>query len=447
MIKCFYFLLIFIFWLFPICIKAQQSSDETNLQVINTKNSDIELVKNFIETMGKYHNDPKAPRFLLYDQKNEVAFGIGGFVRFVANYDFNGAILGNDGFIPYLIQVPNNYDYKSLTRFDVTNSKIFFKLIGQNKHFGKYIIYIDGSFTGPSNSYKMSNGYITLGNVTLGRTNSVFINDAASPPTADSQGPNGAASLKTLLIKYSKKLTHNLSFAISAEMPKYSSTTQEGYNEILPQVYPDLPIYLQLNFGKNNNSLIRFATVLRNMTYRNLKTSKNVYQKAYGIQLSTDWRISKTFEYFGSITYGNGVVQYLNDLAGNGLSLVNNPNKAGEMTAPNALGWFSQLQINATNNLFFSIGYSQSRIYHDKNLISPTGVKSVINNTDMFNNDIQYPFSKNSYKYGQYFVMNMFYNPSDDFQIGVEYLHGARKDINNLKGDANRVLVVSVLNF
>ena len=40
--------------------------------------------------------DPAAPRFLFLDKKGEVALGIGGYLKAVGEYDFNGAVDNND---------------------------------------------------------------------------------------------------------------------------------------------------------------------------------------------------------------------------------------------------------------------------------------------------------------------------------------------------------------
>lgn len=61
-----------------------------------------EIVRILKETENQRFHDPKAPRFLLTDRKGRFALGIGGYVKAVAEYDFDGISKDVD-FYPSLI--------------------------------------------------------------------------------------------------------------------------------------------------------------------------------------------------------------------------------------------------------------------------------------------------------------------------------------------------------
>ncbi len=82
------------------------------------------------------------------------------------------------------------------------------------------------------------------------------------------------------------------------------------------------------------------------------------------------------------------------------------------------MGWYAGLQYNFSPKIFISSTYSQSRLYSKNNFCS------------------QYP---SMYKRGQYFVANIFWNVSNNLQVGAEYLRGWKKDFTGHNEDANRL--------
>jgi hypothetical protein len=405
---------------------AQEQTDpeEITLKIISTKDKGISIVEDFHETMNQHVREPKAPRFLLYDQKREVAFGIGGFVRVRTAYDLGGSLSNSFGFIPSDISVPVNPLTKNGFNMDASKSTIFFKLLGNNSDIGQYQAYVAGRFTGPGNSFAWTDIYVTLMGFTVGHTWSTFNDLSAVPPTVDFQGPNGAAEMRTTQIRYSRNINKNLSFAIAAELPKTTGTFVPQQTAETSQRIPDIPAYLQYNWGNKLESHIRLSGVMRNMNYYDLLTSKTETQTAFGGQLSTNIEFSSLLEFYGQVTYGKGIEQYINDLSGNGLSLVRNPNRAGKMDAQEALAWFAQMQFNLTKSVFTTVGYSQAKLFPKDGAALGS-----------------------QYRYGQYVVGNVFYNFGSDFQLGLEYLWGNRVNMNGDKAPANCIQTLIQFNF
>lgn len=404
--------------------QTEEDIDKISLTVISTDNSGIDIVKDFQTTSGQHPLDPKAPRFLLYDQKNKVAFGIGGYVRMRAAYNFNGSPSNSFGFIPYSIPVPSDALTKNRLAMDATKSTLFFKLLGNNDKIGQFQAYVSGDFTGNGNTFQLNDAYIQLLGLTIGRTWSTFNDLGAVPPTVDFQGPNGAAEMRTTQVRYTRNLTDALSFAIAAELPQSTGTYADGKTAEMSQRIPDVPVYLQYNLGSNLDSHIRLSGVLRNMTYRNLEKNKTETATGYGIQFSSNIKASSLIEFYGQITYGTGIAQYINDLSGNGLSLVVDPNKTGKMKALEAMAWFANIQFNLTKSVYATMGYSQARVYPKNGTLGD-----------------------DQYRYGEYVVGNIFYNLTSDFQVGLEYLWGNRVNINKEKGSANCIQTFIQYNF
>ncbi|UYW00833.1 porin [Flavobacterium agricola] len=412
--------------LFQFDAYAQEETDpdEVSLKIISTRKPGLKIVEDFNETTGQHYRDPKAPRFLLYDQKREIAFGVGGFVRVRTAYDFGGSPTSDFGFVPATIPVPTDLLTKNRFNMDASKSTLFFKLLGNNDKVGQFQAYVAGRFSGAGGAFVLTDAYVTLLGFTVGRTWSTFNDLAAVPPTIDFQGPNGAAEMRTTQIRYTGDFGKGFSYAVAAEMPNTTGTYAPTQTVETTQRIPDIPVYVQYNWGEKKASHVRAAGVMRNMNYRDVINNTTETETSFGMQLSTNVELTSFMEFYGQITYGKGIAQYINDLSGRGLSLIQNPSKPGKMQAQEALGWFAQIQFNLSKDVYATAGYSQAEVFPD-----------------------QLTVPDSNYRYGQYIVGNVFYNLTTDFKVGVEYLWGDRVNIDGASASANRVQTLIQFNF
>lgn len=355
--------------------------------------------------------DPAAPRFLFLDKKGEVALGIGGYLKAVGEYDFNGAVDNND-FYTDMIPVPLNPAQRQRFGATAAHSTIFLKMVTRPTRVGRVIVYIQTNFTGPSYGLELKQAYVTVGHVTLGKARSTFADGPAMAPTIDDQGPSGQVSSKNMMVQYISPSWSGFSFAASAEVPD-ATYTPGNRAEAISQRFPDIPAYVQYSWDKGS-SHIRLSGILRELSYRNLETSANHFATGYGVQLSTIAAITPDFNFFGHYTYGKGIGSYINDLADLGYDLIPDGN-GGKLKAPGMAGWTAGVQYNFTPKLFATASYSRAQLYDTAGM------------------------STDTYRYAQYIVANVFYNLWGDLRIGAEYIHGTRKDISGLSGKANRV--------
>ena len=353
--------------------------------------------------------DPAAPRFLFLDKKGEVALGIGGYLKAVGEYDFDGAV-DNNGIYTNAIPVP--FDPAQRNRFGATasNSTIFLKMVTRPTKLGRVIVYIQTAFTGANYGLQLKQAYVSVGHVTLGKARSTFADGPAMAPTVDDEGPSGQVSAKNMLVKYESPSWGGFSFAGSVELPDASYTTGESTRAI-SQRFPDIPVYLQYGWG--GDSHVRLSGILRELSYRDEAAASNHFATGWGVQFSTVASLFPGLNFFGHYTYGKGIASYINDLGGFGYDLV--PDGSGKLKAPGMTGWTAGLQYNFTPDFFVSGSYSRAQLYDTAGMDAST------------------------YRYAQYIVANAFYNVWGDLRLGVEYIHGTRKDISGLSGHANRL--------
>lgn len=411
----------------PLCANAQQKviieDDEPNsIMFVSRDKAGNEIIRIMEETQLKRFQEPKAPRFLLTDQKGKFALGIGGYVRVTAEYDFGGIVKDVD-FYPALI--PNKGDgyIRNQFQMDATTSTLFLKLVGRTKNLGDFVIYTAGNFRGDGKTFELQNAYASFLGFTLGYSYGSFMDLSALPATIDFAGPNGSAFYRTTQLSYMYSGLKNWKFGVAAEMPSVEGTTTDKLS-IGTQRMPDFAASIQYNWNKNSH--IRLAAIVRSMTY-----SSDVLQKAfsttgYGLQASTTFSITSKWQVFGQINYGKGIGQFLNDLSNLNADLVPNPENQGKMQVLPMLGWYAGLQYNICKNVFVSSTYSLSRLYSEHG----------------------YPTDRpESYRKGQYLVANMFWNVTSNLQVGAEYLRGWRTDFDDATRHANRINLLAQYSF
>lgn len=389
----------------------------------NAQHSSYEVMKAMYEANGRHFQDPRAPRFLFLDRKGRVALGIGGYVKDTMSYDIAG-IADNVDFVTAAIPVPAQPDMRNQFMMDASTSRIFFKLVGRNSLVGNFTVYLESDFRGRAPGYyamRLRQAYVQLWNVKVGRSWSTFCDAEALPPTIDFQGPSGSVLAMNLMVQYCHSLGEHWDMAIAVEAPSATYTTRGIYNDAIKQRIPDIPSYVQFKWN-GGKSHVRLSSIFRALSYRNLVSDKNQFTLGWASQLSGVLSISQHLSVYYQAVYGFGYASYLNDLSGYGYDLIPDE-RNGAMMAPRALGLVGGVQYTIRPGLFLSAAYSQCRLYDRPTLAA------------------------DAYNYGQYVVVNAFWSPFSNCQVGVEYLYGSRHNYNNESGSAHRINAMIQYNF
>lgn len=105
------------------------------------------LIRNFYEDQFRHFQDPLAPYFLFMSKDANLAMGVGGVVRMRGYYDWGGSI-PSPAFAPYLIPMVKNPEHERRLGTTPAGTALFFRVIGRNKKFGNYQLYIEANFNG-----------------------------------------------------------------------------------------------------------------------------------------------------------------------------------------------------------------------------------------------------------------------------------------------------------
>ena len=246
-----------------------------------------------------------------------------------------------------------------------------------------------------------------------------------APNTIDFQGPNAYNFNFATLLRYEHSF-HDRRFkvGVAAEMPVVSGTYGKDFRPISQRV-PDIPLYIQYTWGENRGSHFRASAVLRNMYLNNTVTDTSTSLLGWGVQASGRVETCPYFTICFNGVYGKGITPYIQDLTGSGLDFTPNPTDPGQIQTMPMWGWQAAGQVNIIpSRLFVSGGYSTVRV-------------------NMCNGY----YADDEYKRGTYIFGNIFYNLSRNCKVAAEYLHGSRRNMDDIHNTANRISVMIQYNF
>lgn len=374
----------------------------------------------FENTHEKGFKQSLMPRFIFTDKSSKAIFTIGGFVNFRTAYDFDN-VLPNLDFITYQIPMSSTVQNEGRILMDASTSRLYFKGVLATQR-GPLVAYAETDFRGPGNSLRLREAYVSYMGFTLGQKATTFCDLGASFNTVDFQGPNGYTYGRNLMIQYKYKFTNGISMALAAEYPvvsaTYGSSEKPSYQRL-----PDIPAYVQYAWNENQ-SHIRASGIIRNLDYYSGQSNRIESTLGWGAQLSGSFKVARGVELYGNAVYGQGISAYVVDLQGVGMDMTPSISDPYKLSPVTTLSWLVGAQVNITKRMPLTVGYSQVSVFDQKN-----------------------PLPATDYRIGQYCVANLFYNISPSWNVGLEYLHGIRTNIDGVQGHSNRIQAAVQLNF
>ncbi len=271
--------------------------------------------------------------------------------------------------------------------------------------------------TGPDvgqTTIHLRHAYAELGKFGAGQYWSNFMDIDIFPNTLEYWGPSGMAFFRNVQFRYMPiQGATRLSFALerpgaSADQGIYAGRVELA--NVKPRFpFPDLTAeYRQaMKWG-----YVKLAGIIRRLEWVDQGTGpSNLSGKAagWGFNLSTNIKIVEGTVFKGSVVYGQGVENYMND-APVDVAIKNSP---GNVTAPikgvalPVLGIVAFVDHTWSEKFTSSIGYS---------MISTQ------------NSDGQNP---NDFHQGDYILANLLYHPVQNAMMGVEYQHADRKNFSD----------------
>ena len=380
------------------------------------------LLNIFYYDQFRHFQVPRAPYFMFMSKKGDLALGVGGQVKVRGYFDWNGSI-PDAGFITYDIPIPKDPTEMNALSASASGTGLFFTLLGSNSLLGNFMAYFQADFSGYNNrGFRIKKAYVTIKDWTAGYATTTFEDTQAEPSTVDGAGPNGINSKKNVLVRYMHQFRQKWKIAGSIEFPSESISADGTHTASCSPYIPDLAAFVQYQWD-GGASHLRLSGLLRTLSYRDLVAQRNHNITGWGIQLSTVINPLYNFNIFGILSTGQGHASYTTDLGNGEFDLIPVIGEEGKLYAPWAAGLVIGTQYYFNQKVFMNLAFSEQTYYPKPNP------------------------KDSQYKYGLYAVGNVFWDITPRFEVGLEYLHGKRKNFNGESGSANRIMAMLMVSF
>lgn len=262
---------------------------------------------------------------------------------------------------------------------------------------------------------RLRHAYGELGCIGVGQYWSPFMDIDVFPNTVEYWGPNGMAFFRNIQFRYMPiKGDTRLTFAL--ERPG-ASADGGVYSEILQQQNIDaqfpVPDFSAEYRSAHDWGYVELAGIVRYMKWKDQGAdSIDLSGDAigWGLNLSSNIKITQNDIARLSVLYGAGVQNYMNDATVDvGIETTNDPEKPVKGVAIPLLGVVAFLEHNWSDKFATAIGYSM---------------------LSMDNTNGQ---SYGAFKMGNYAIGNLIYYPVENVMMVAELQYGNRDNFNNLE--------------
>lgn len=262
---------------------------------------------------------------------------------------------------------------------------------------------------------RLRHAYGELGCIGVGQYWSPFMDIDVFPNTVEYWGPNGMAFFRNIQFRYMPiKGDTRLTFAL--ERPG-ASADGGVYSEILQQQNIDaqfpVPDFSAEYRSAHDWGYVELAGIVRYMKWKDQGAdSIDLSGDAigWGLNLSSNIKITQNDIARLSVLYGAGVQNYMNDATVDvGIETTNDPEKPVKGVAIPLLGVVAFLEHNWSDKFATAIGYSMLSM----------------DNTNGQGYD--------AFKMGNYAIGNLIYYPVENVMMVAELQYGNRDNFNNLE--------------
>jgi hypothetical protein len=351
------------------------------------------------------------------DQKEIEIYG---FVMMDAGYNFNQS--HPDWFDVIrptkLPSFENEFGTDGNIYYSVRQTRLGFKTsfpteLGELKTHFEYEMFGTGADAGQT-TFRLRHAYAELGKFGVGQYWSPFMDIDIFPNSVEYWGPNGMVLFRNVQFRYMPiQGETRLTFALERPGRSADQGVYEGRIELenvegrFP--LPDLSAeYRQaLPFG-----YVELAGMLRRIEWEDLNDDDFELSggaTGWGLNMSTNINFGERDVFRGGLVFGEGIQNYMND-APVDIGIRNNfsdPVSPVEGVALPMIGISAFLDHTWSDKFSTSVGYSM---------------------LDIENSDAQ---TDDSYKKGQYALVNLLYYPAENFLAGIEYQWGSRENFRD----------------
>jgi len=306
------------------------------------------------------------------------------------------------------------------TKFGDLQTLFNFDLFGVGKDLGQ-------------TTFHLINAYGQLGRFGVGQTPSAFMDVDVFPVTLDYWGPSSRVFFLNIQIRYLAIQRKEQRLTIALERPGAISDGGSYSESIeLQNVVPEFKVpNLTAHYRHTVKwGYVQVGAIAKGIRWKDLSDSAayNLSGSAFGWggNLSTVINTGKNIKLRLQGVFGEGIGNYLADVCTD-IAPESNPGNASKPIKGKALliwGFFSFAEIKWSKLLSSSVGYSLTTIQ---------------------NTDLQL---ENSFRKGQYGLVNLLYYPTEKTMFGIEYQYGRRDNFRDgFHSNGNKLQLSFKYNF
>ncbi|NJN42888.1 MAG: hypothetical protein HC811_12325 [Flammeovirgaceae bacterium] len=332
--------------------------------------------------------------------KTKTQMKIGGYVKLDLIHDFNP--IGSPDYFD-VSKIPTDGSEGKSTHLHAKETRLFLDTRTQTQ-IGEIRTYVEGDFYGSGGAFRLRHAFVDINDKWLaGQWWSNFMDESMIPATLDFEKPGAYAFARHAMFRWKQKFSNDAYLAIAVEEPSVLAQTpsQPGSFE---SPLPDITARYRITKGWGHVQLSAFAGALR---YR-FTAGGTDDVSLFGGNLSGQVKFLKKDYLIYQIVYGPGI---------------------GRMRGGLSAGLDANGNLEALTDMGITLGVQHFWI--------PSLSTLVVYNQGGLDNTAGQPGS-DIYRVN-YIAANLIWHFTDRAFAGVEYLHGTRENINQQRGDANRI--------
>lgn len=296
-------------------------------EVRDTMNVNIREYNNELGFYQKANRDQGDPRFMFYDDKSRIEFGVGGTVRVTPYVSFMGETLFDAAFLSGTIEIPT--DEASSFGTVLSGSEVHFKarsFLGKHKIIA--FVQLGGRMDG---SVGLNQAYLSFDGLSAGIIPSFFMDLEVGAMTVG-LCPDVQVEQVHPLIGYTYAFQNGVSLGASLEHPTLDlsdfSFVKSGKNYGVDREYQSSPDIAARAKYRWSHGHIQLSGIFRNLVYSTSDdpdapaedwVTRSCY--GYGVSLSGNLRPIDDLKLSFQAVYGAGIGSYISHLSANSFDL------------------------------------------------------------------------------------------------------------------------------
>jgi len=270
----------------------------------------------------------------------------------------------------------------------------------------KFRAFVEGDFYGSGNAFRLRHGFGEIGPLLGGQTWTTFMDISARPLTIDFEGPDAEAFVRQAMIRFTRPLAPNWTFAVAAEDPTPQFTVPSALSGTARSNFPDIPGYVRYQRTRGH---VQLAGLVRQLRFDSNDEDANESTLGWGVNATFLVTTIGKDTLQGQFLIGEGTARYIESFGGQNVDAV--LSTTGELSALRSQGGVIGYTHHWSEAVRSGIAYSTARL-EDHDALSGATIERT-----------------------QDFRVNLLWSPYRLVDIGGELLWGRRDNQDGSYGD------------